>query len=52
MTAKKWSEIKHQGIPLDEFRIQLLKEDMIKQYNRPWWRLVRWWDRRRGRGEA
>lgn len=51
--AKKWSEIKHKGShegdPLAGFRIRLYKEEMERQMNRPWWRLVRWWDRRRGR---
>lgn len=43
-----WEKIKHKsGTPLNEFRVQMYKEEMLRQYNRPWWRLVRWWNGRK-----
>lgn len=44
--AKKWSEIQHKSTPEQRAKAQL---DIEQEYNRPWWRLVRFWDRARGR---
>lgn len=41
---KKWSEIKHKG---SADRVAEHKKILEKTYNRPWWKLVRWWDRKK-----
>ncbi len=42
--ATKWSHIKHKGEVKPEHKAAL-----ERRYNRLWWRLVRFWDRLRGR---
>jgi hypothetical protein len=44
--AKKWSEIQHKSTRQQRAKARL---DIEQEYNRPWWRLVRFWDRARGR---
>lgn len=40
--AKKWSELRHKS---DSEKVAQAKQQQERTYNRPWWRLLRLWDR-------
>lgn len=44
MTLRRWDEI-YQPTPERRERVEAEKRAVMRRYNRPWWRLVRVWDR-------
>lgn len=44
-----WEELRAKVMarPGAKEQVERLRREMEKRYNRPWWRLVRWWDKKR-----
>ena len=47
MAHKRWSEIRAPYV--DQARVAEIRRELERLYNRPWWRLVRVWDRLRAK---
>jgi hypothetical protein len=51
--ARKYADLRAEieADPERRARIQRETERLQRRYSRPWWRVVRWWDRRKVREE-